>query len=135
MTGRSIRLEDLVSVSELTREANRHKRPEDEAVTVRTMKYRLKQLDARVRREARQQGGDRGDRWGIVVRLSESPTGKIFVRKSALKKYAPELFELDLASSQEVAQMRRENHVLRQKQNALAAEVRDLKAWRRSQQK
>jgi tRNA A37 N6-isopentenylltransferase MiaA len=131
MTGPAFRLEDLVSVSDLTREANRHRRQDDEPITVRQMKYRLKLLDARVRREARAGGGERVERWGVIVRLSESPTGKIFVRKSALKKYAPELFELDLATSQEVGQMRRENHVMRQKYNALAAEVRELKAFRR----
>jgi hypothetical protein len=129
VSGRSIRLEELVSVSELTKEANRH--APAEPVTVRQMKYRLKLLDARVRRQARSGGGDPAERWGVIVRLSESPTGKIFVRKSALKKHAPELFELDLATGHEVAEIRRDNEILRKKQNAMAAELRDQKAFRR----
>jgi hypothetical protein len=129
VSGRSIRLEELVSVSELTREANRH--APAQPISVRQMKYRLKILDARVRRQARAGGGDPAERWGVIVRLSESPTGKIFVRKSALKRHAPELFELDLASAAEVAEIRRENDVLRKKQNAMAAEMREQKTFRR----
>jgi hypothetical protein len=122
---RSLRLEELLSVSDLAAEAG---------VNPRRLKYRLKLLDERVRREARAEGGDKGDRWGVIVRMSESPTGKIFVRKSALKKYAPELFEVDVATSEEVAQIRRDNEVMRKKVNALLAEVRDLKAFRRRMQ-
>jgi hypothetical protein len=125
MSGRSMRLEELLSVSDLAAEAG---------VNPRRLKYRLKLLDDRVRRDARSEGGDKGDRWGVIVRLSENPTGKIFVRKSALKKYAPELFEVDVATKEEVAQIRRENEVLRKKLNALLAEVRDLKAFRRRMQ-
>lgn len=132
MSGRSWRLDDLVSISDLTKEANRDRRPDQEPVTVRQMKYRVKLLDAEVRRQARAAGGDKSDRWGITVRLTESPTGKIYIRKSALKKYRPELFELDLATSQEVDQLRRENHTMRKLYNALAAEVRGLKSFRRT---
>jgi len=101
-------LEQLLSVAELAREAG---------VSHRRMKYRLKRLDAQ--------------RGGLIVRLSESPTGKIFVRKSALKKHAPELLEIELATSQEVDDIRRDIHVLQRQVNGVAANVRELNAFRR----
>ena len=101
-------LEQLLSVSELAREAG---------VSPRRMKYRLKRLDAQ--------------RGGLIVRLTESPTGKIFVKKSALKQYAPELLELDLATSEQVESLQRDVHVLRRQVNGLQANVRDLNAFRR----
>jgi len=101
-------LEQLLSVADLALEAG---------VSPRRMKYRLKRLDAK--------------RGGLIVRLTESPTGKIFVRKSALKQYAPELLELDLATSEQVEVLQHEVHVLQRKVSGLQANVRDLNEFRR----